>query len=103
MVALTVASATVTAVLSGLRTGTAWTVVLITLTLSIMLVQLPSLSAWLHVTPLHGDDWAIAVGGGLLASLLPALRWLPRLLGPARPTSAQRDVLGQSRRFGRPF
>jgi hypothetical protein len=47
--------------------------------LSIMLVQMPSLSAWLHVTPLHGDDWAIAVGGGLLASLLPALKWLPRL------------------------
>jgi Ca2+-transporting ATPase len=77
LVALTVASATVTAALSGLRTVNAWTVVLVTLTLSIMLVQIPYFSTWLHVTPLHGDDWAIAVGGGLLASLIPALRWLP--------------------------
>lgn len=85
LVALTVASATVTAALSGLRTATAWTVVLVTVTMSILLVQIPSLSAWLHVTPLHGDDWAIAVGGGLLASLLPALGWLPRLLGQRGP------------------
>ncbi|ABI60486.1 cation-translocating P-type ATPase [Nitrosomonas eutropha] len=87
LVALTVASATVTAALSGLRTAVAWTVVLVTLALSIILVQIPLLSSWLHITPLHGDDWAIAVGGGLLVSLLPALRWLPRLLaicGPGR-------------------
>ena len=88
LVALTVASATVTAALSGLRTATAWSVVLVTLSLSILLVQIPSLSAWLHVIPLHGDDWAIAVGGGLLASSLPALRWLPRLLGQRGPGRA---------------
>lgn len=78
LVALTVASAAVTAALSGLRSFTAWAVVLITVALSILLVQISSLSVWLHVTPLHGDDWAIAVGGGLLAALVLLPRWLPR-------------------------
>jgi len=87
LVALTVASATVMAALSGLRTATAWTVMLVTAILSIMLVQIPSLSVWLHVTPLHGDDWAIAVGGGLLASMLLVLGRLTRLLRPRGPAS----------------
>jgi len=81
IVALSAASAAITAALSGLETVTARVVTLLTMVFSVALVQTPALSAWLHVSPLHGDDWAIAVGGGVLVSLLPALnrlRWRRR-------------------------
>jgi hypothetical protein len=41
-----------------------------TMVLSILLVQTPGLAGLLHLEPLHADDWMLAVGGGLLASLL---------------------------------
>jgi len=84
IVALTIASAAMTVALSGLQTVTARAITLLTVVLSIFLVQNPALSAWLHVTPLHGDDWAIAVGGGLVVSLLPALMWWPSPKSPLK-------------------
>ena len=70
LVALVVASATMTAGLSRLRQWTARIVVLATLASALVLIQMPALAALLHVTPLHFDDWLIAASGGVLAGAL---------------------------------
>lgn len=80
LVALTVASAGITAALSGLRGRASRLLVTLTLLSSLILVQVPWLAAVLHLRPLHLDDWLIAVGGGLLAALIPLGRW-PRRVG----------------------
>jgi Ca2+-transporting ATPase len=72
MVALTTASAGITASLSQLRGHAARIVVAGTMALSFLLVQTPALAMLLHLKPLHADDWMLAIGGGLLASLLSA-------------------------------
>jgi P-type Ca2+ transporter type 2C len=72
MVALTTASAGITASLSQLRSHAARIVVAGTMALSFLLVQTPALAMLLHLKPLHADDWMLAIGGGLLASLLSA-------------------------------
>lgn len=71
MVALTVASGSVTAVLSGLRTRAAQVVVVVSLVAAALLVQIPALAALLHLRPLHVDDWLLAIGGGVVA-VVPA-------------------------------
>ncbi len=76
MVALTTASAGITASLSQLRSHAARIVVAATMALSILLVQTPALATLLHLAPLHADDWMLAVGGGLLASLLAAAAYV---------------------------
>ena len=60
---LTAASAFVTAALSRLRTRAAWVMCLGTLASSFLLIQTPKLGALLHLTPLHWDDWALAIPG----------------------------------------
>ena len=77
LVALTLASAAVTAVLSRLASGTARIVTLATVVVSVALVQQPQLAAWLHLEPLDGDDWLVAAAGALLAAGVTALRWAP--------------------------
>ena len=67
MVALTCASAAATAVLSRLRTKSAWLMVVATVGSSLVLVQTPWLAAYLSLQPLHWDDWLIAMLGGLLS------------------------------------
>lgn len=74
---LTLASAGVTAVLSRLATWTARVVTAMTVLVSIVLVQQPQLAAWLHLEPLHADDWLVASAGALLAAGVTALRWVP--------------------------
>jgi Ca2+-transporting ATPase len=69
LVGLSCASAALTAILSGLRTATSRAVVAGTLALALLLVQVPALAAWLHLTPLHVDDWLLAVAGSLGACL----------------------------------
>ena len=44
-----------------------------TIALSVLFVQTPLLAAFLHLKPLHGDDWLLAIAGGLIASLLSAI------------------------------
>jgi Ca2+-transporting ATPase len=44
-----------------------------TLALSVLFVQTPPLAAFLHLRPLHADDWLLAIAGGLIASLLSAI------------------------------
>jgi Ca2+-transporting ATPase len=68
LVTLILAAATVTAWLSRLQTRTAGLTVLITILSAIVLVQTPILAAWLHLTPLHADDWLIAAAGGVIAA-----------------------------------
>jgi Ca2+-transporting ATPase len=78
LVVLTCASASITACLSRLRTKSAWFMTLTTLGLSPLLVQTPALASYLHLQPLHGDDWQIAVTGGFLAVAMPLLLFSPR-------------------------
>lgn len=73
LVVLTVASAGITASLSRLRSRTAWIMVGATLALSVLFVQTPLLAAFLHLRPLHADDWLLATAGGLMAALLSAI------------------------------
>lgn len=73
LVALTVASAGITANLSRLRGRAAQVMVAGTIALSLLLVQTPAIASALHLKPLHSDDWALAIAGGLLASLLSAI------------------------------
>jgi Ca2+-transporting ATPase len=67
-----------TASLSGLRTRTAVAVTALSLALAVLLVQTPGLSALMHLSPLHLDDWVLGMGGGLLAVFVP--RFVLRLL-----------------------
>jgi Ca2+-transporting ATPase len=84
LVVLTVASAGITANLSRLRTRAAWIMVCGTLALSVLFVQTPLLAAFLHLRPLHIDDWLLAIAGGCIASLLSAITTVR-----VRSTSAQ--------------
>jgi Ca2+-transporting ATPase len=77
MVALTTASASVTAVLSRLATRAARAVVALSLAAAVGLVQTP-LAPLLHIRPLHLDDWGLALAGGAIAVLplvLAGARW----------------------------
>ncbi|MCU0735398.1 MAG: HAD-IC family P-type ATPase, partial [Methylotetracoccus sp.] len=73
MVVLTCASASAAAVLSRLRTKSAWLMTLATVGVTAVLVQTPWLAAHLSLQPLHWDDWLIAMVGGLLAVAGPFL------------------------------
>lgn len=78
LVALTVASAMLTASLTDLRTWAARLMVLGTVGTTWLFVQTPMLAARLHLTPLHLDDWVAAVAGSLLAAGLAVLIRLGR-------------------------
>jgi Ca2+-transporting ATPase len=67
MVALIIASATVTAALSGLRSRGAVVVVAAAIGSAVVVVQVPQLAAFLHMSPLHPVDWFFAALGGLFA------------------------------------
>jgi Ca2+-transporting ATPase len=70
MVALVVASATMTAGLTRLRSRSSVIAVLATICSAVLLVQVAPLARLLHLSPLHFDDWLIAgLGGAIVASL----------------------------------
>jgi len=97
LAALTFASAALAATLSRLRTWTSRVVSGATVAVSAAVIQVPALAALVHVKPLHADDWAIAVVGGLAAILLPAGLWLARGPRPprvGRPRPAARHAAG---------
>ncbi len=71
LMSLIVTSALLTAVLSGLRTWMSRIVAAATVALSVVLLQTPGTAALLHVQPLHAGDWAVAIGGGLVAAAIP--------------------------------
>jgi Ca2+-transporting ATPase len=67
----TAASAAITAALSRLLTRAAWIMCLGTLIVSFVLIQTPRLDALLHLSPLHWDDWMLAILAGLFAASVP--------------------------------
>jgi Ca2+-transporting ATPase len=70
LVALVVASATMTAGLTRLRSQSSVIAVLATIGSAVLLVQIAPLARLLHLSPLHLDDWLIAgLGGAIVASL----------------------------------
>jgi len=68
---LTLASAALAATLSRLRTATARVISGATVAVSAVVIQVPALAGLVHVSPLHLDDWAIAMVGAAAAISLP--------------------------------
>lgn len=73
LVTLTAASAGITIMLSGLRSRTAWLITIITIGLALLLIQTPALAGFLHLAPLHFDDWLLAITGAMTAAALTLL------------------------------
>jgi Ca2+-transporting ATPase len=69
---LTLSSAAITAVLSGMRTLASRVVIIATVVLSIVLIQIRPVSTLLSLTPLHGDDWLLAGGAATIAAAVLA-------------------------------
>jgi Ca2+-transporting ATPase len=67
---LILASATVTAILSGLDTWAARIIVAAAVASAVAMVQVPALSARVHLRPLDLEDWAIAVLAGVATGAL---------------------------------
>ena len=74
LLALTTASAGITVALSKLHGLAAKLVTAATLASSLLLIQIPDLAALLHLSPLHLDEWVIAIAGAVAVSLLPAIQ-----------------------------
>jgi len=87
---LCIASCAITAVLSRLRTLTAWLVICGTLGVSASLIQTPFAASRLHVAPLHLADWMMAATGGFAVAAMLAFSSL-----------ARRPSWGQFTRFAR--
>ncbi|MBK7492767.1 MAG: cation-transporting P-type ATPase [Nitrosomonas sp.] len=73
LVTLIAASVGITAVLSRMHSRAAWYIVSLTIGLSCLLVQIPALAGFLHLAPLHVDDWLLAVASGMIAAALTLL------------------------------
>lgn len=83
---LALASAALAATFSRLRTGTARVITAVTVVSTILIIQTPALSGALHLEPLHGRDWGVALAGSLIAACLPLA--FVRIRGPR---SGRRD------------
>jgi Ca2+-transporting ATPase len=93
LVALIVASATMTAGLTRLRSRASVIAVVATIGSALILVQVPTFARLLHLSPLHADDWLIAGLGGLVVGSLAA--FLPSLAGKgatSRPDAPERGA-----------
>ena len=78
---LVLASATITAALSGLRSRVARLVTGASVASLVLMVQVPALADWVHLRPLGLLDWALAIAGGLLGG---CLAWLFATRGEQR-------------------
>jgi Ca2+-transporting ATPase len=86
---LVIATATITAVLSGLRSWPARIMVLAALLSLVLLVQVPGIAPLVHLRPLHVNDWTIACTAGALTG---ALALLLRLRGHGAEQGRSRAV-----------
>jgi len=73
MLMLSLASAVIMVVLSGLQTRMSWIIAVATGAFAFVLVQVPGLSSLLHLRPLHADDVMVAVGTAAGIALLAAV------------------------------
>lgn len=86
-----------TAVLSRLRTRAARAVVVLSLAVTLVLVQTPWLASLLHLRPLHVDDWLLALGGGAIVPLLLGVvrarptRRTPTMVSPRNSPCSQAE------------
>jgi hypothetical protein len=55
-----------------MRTLASRVVVIVTVVLSMVLIQIRPLSALLSLTPLHPDDWLLAIGAAAIAATVLA-------------------------------
>lgn len=78
LVILALWSVGLVAYLSRLKTRASILVVLGTLISTIIVVQTPRFSSWLHFAPLRMQDWGMATGGVVVALILLALGTLGR-------------------------
>jgi Ca2+-transporting ATPase len=69
---LIVASAMMTVGLNRLRGRAAWGLAATAIGSAMLMMQLPQLAALLHLQPLHGDDWLVALASGCGAGSLSA-------------------------------
>lgn len=81
LAALTFSSAAVTIGLTGLKTLPGRVLVATTLATTSVLIETEAIAVWLHLEPLHWDDWAIATA---CAALIAAVTWLARRRGVTR-------------------
>jgi Ca2+-transporting ATPase len=72
MLTLAFASAMITVVLSGFSSRVAHVVVGATITLSLLLVQIPVTARLLHLAPLHIDDLMISAAAAICLALVAA-------------------------------
>jgi Ca2+-transporting ATPase len=86
MLVLILSGSFITAILSRLRSRTALVTVAAALMSALIFVQTPWLSTFLHLKPLHLDDWLIAATVSLAIALPSALLWWrPRSLAAISP------------------
>jgi Ca2+-transporting ATPase len=80
LIVLSMASAAITAALTGLRGTTSKAVVGLTVLSALVFVQTPQISRLMHLTPMHADDWLIGIAGAVAATApLLAARLFERL------------------------
>jgi Ca2+-transporting ATPase len=83
VVVLVIGSAGITAALSGLRTRAACWVIFVSLASLVLFVQVPQIGRLLNLTPLHLDDWLMAVFATLAVT---SIAWLMRMRVAERAT-----------------
>ena len=100
---MSLTSAVLAAFLSGLRTRTARVVATATVATALLLIQVPAVAPLLHVSPLHADDWALAIAGTTIAVAVPLLvgRAFVAASWAARATKPDRAHPSLGRRRGR--
>lgn len=84
------ASAAFVVALAGLRTSVSRWITGGTIALAVVLIQTPITSTYLHLEPLHADDWALATVGPLVAYVAIAVTswWARRRAGGTRPLAS---------------
>ena len=100
MVALIIASATIAAALSGLRTRSAALAVTFTIGSAVVLAQWPQSAELLHMSPLHAADWLLAAVGGALTGACAGL--IPFWRAADRPTRGNICAIDDTRPFASP-